>query len=135
MIFAFVNNNRIEKIEDVEQEIADLQAGQYQQIIPIDGFSPMPKLGWLFEGGKLVSNLPDVTPRQIRQALILNGVSLSAIDAALDSLPEPTRSLAITEWEYSIAFKRNRDLVKQVGVMLGWDPDQLDALWEFAGKL
>lgn len=135
MIFAFVNNNRIEKIESVDQEIADLQAGQFQQIIAIDGFSPMPKLGWLFEGGKLVSNLPDVTPRQIRQALILSGVSIDMIEAALNSLPEPTKSLARTEWEYSIAFKRNRGFVNQVGAMLGWTSDQLDSLWDFAGKL
>ena len=135
MIFAFVNNNKIEKIEDVEQEIADLQAGLYQQIIPIEDFNPMPKLGWLFENGKLVSNLPDVTPRQIRQALILSGVSMESIDTALNSMPEPTRSLAKTEWEYSIAFKRNRDLVNQVGVMLGWTSEQLDDLWAFAGKL
>ena len=79
--------------------------------------------------------LPDVTPRQIRQALILSGISLAAIDAALDTLPEPTKSLARTEWEYSISFQRNRALVTQVGQMLGWTPAQLDALWQFAGTL
>lgn len=79
--------------------------------------------------------IPDVTPRQIRQALLLSGVSLTDITNALESLSEPTKSLAITEWEYSITFQRNRPLVASVGVMLGWTPEQLDNLWLFAGTL
>lgn len=79
--------------------------------------------------------ISDVTPRQIRQALILSGVSMSSIDSALNSLPEPTKSLALTEWEYSIAFQRHRPLVAQVGQMLGWNNSQLDALWKFAATL
>jgi len=82
-----------------------------------------------------VISIPDVTPRQIRQALILSGVSLASIEAALATLPEPTKSLAETEWEYSIAFQRYRPLVQQVGLMLGWTPEQLDQLWLFAGTL
>lgn len=81
------------------------------------------------------NDLPDVTPRQIRQALILSGVSLSTIDSAIDAMPEPTRSLARTEWEYSNAFERNRPLVKQVGIAMGWTDEQLDNLWILAGTL
>lgn len=77
----------------------------------------------------------DVTPRQMRQALILNGVSMQQIEDALDSLPEPTKSLAKVEWEYSISFQRNRPLVSQMGAMLGWNEAQLDALWKFASSL
>jgi hypothetical protein len=79
--------------------------------------------------------IQDITPRQIRQALILSGISLTDIDTALNSLPEPTRSLAKTEWGYSISFQRNRPLVSQVGVMLGWTSQQLDDLWKFAATL
>jgi hypothetical protein len=82
-----------------------------------------------------VIGLPDVTPRQMRQALILSGVSLTDIDAALDSLPEPTKSLAKIEWEYSIAFKRLNPLVASVGQILGWTSQQLDDLWKLAGTL
>lgn len=81
------------------------------------------------------ADLPDVTPRQIRQALILSGVNLAEIDQAIDDLPEPTRSLAKAEWEYSNAFERNRPLVAQVAAMLGWTPEQLDQLWILAGTL
>jgi hypothetical protein len=79
--------------------------------------------------------IPDVTPRQIRQALVLSGVNMEQIEAALDSLPEPTRSLAKIEWEYSIAFQRNRPLVAQVGTMLGWTSAQIDDLWALARGL
>lgn len=82
-----------------------------------------------------VEELKDVTPRQIRQALILSGITLDQIDQAIDSLDEPTKSLARVEWEYSIAFQRHRPLVSQVAQMLGWTDEQLDALWRLAASL
>ena len=83
----------------------------------------------------VIPQLPDVTPRQIRQALILSGVTMQSIDDALSSLPEPTQSLAKAEWEYSVAFQRNRPLVASVAVMLGWSSQQVDDLWKFAHSL
>lgn len=77
----------------------------------------------------------DVTARQIRQALIAYGVSMTSIETALDSLPEPQKSLAHIEWEYSNMFQRNRPLTLQVAMMLGWTSDQLDTLWLYAGTL
>lgn len=79
--------------------------------------------------------IADVTPRQMRQALVLSGVSLNDIETALNSLSEPTKSLAKIEWEYSTMFQRNRPLVLQVGAMLGWTSQQLDTLWAFAKTL
>lgn len=79
--------------------------------------------------------IPDVTPRQIRQALVLGGISLATIDAALNSLPEPQKSLALISWNYSLAFERNQELVESVAHLLGWTSQQLDDLWLFAGTL
>ena len=79
--------------------------------------------------------IPDVTPRQIRQALVLSGVSVQQIEDAIDSLPEPNKSMARIEWEYSTAFHRNRPIVAQVGAILGWTSEQLDALWTLASSL
>lgn len=79
--------------------------------------------------------IPDVTPRQIRQALLLSGISLAQIDTAINSLNEPVRSLARVEWEYSNMFQRNRPLVGQVAIMLGWTTQQLDTLWLYASTL
>ena len=78
---------------------------------------------------------PNVTPRQIRQALVLSGVSMEIIDAAIDSLPEPHKILARIEWEYSTAFIRANPLVAQIGQVLGWSSEQIDELWKLAGSL
>lgn len=80
-------------------------------------------------------NISDVTPRQFRQALVLIGVSTQEIELALDSLPEPTKSLAKIEWEYSTIFQRHRPLVNQIGFALGWTSEQLDDLWTLAKSL
>lgn len=81
------------------------------------------------------SRIPSVTPRQIRQALILNGVTLADIDAALDNLEEPTKSLAKVAWEYSVEFDRLDPLVIQVAQMLEWSDADMDQLWSFAATL
>jgi len=78
---------------------------------------------------------PDLTPRQVRQALVLNGITLANIDAAIAQLPEPDRSLAQIEWEYSVAFVRTNPLIAQVAAILGWSTEQLDAMWDFAKTL
>lgn len=82
-----------------------------------------------------IPTIPSVTARQFRQALVLMGISTDTIEAALNSLPEPTKSLATIEWQYSNAFERNRPLVIEVGQMLGYTSDQLDAIWELAASL
>lgn len=79
--------------------------------------------------------IPDVTPRQMRQALVLSGVSMTQIEDALATLPEPTKTLATIEWEYSTMFLRANPLVTTVGTMLGWTEEQLDDLWRLAATL
>lgn len=76
-----------------------------------------------------------ITPRQARQALILQGITELEILAAFNSLPSPTKELALTEWEYSLEIRRNRQLTNSVASMLGWTQFQLDQLFVFAGSL
>lgn len=76
-----------------------------------------------------------VTPRQMRQALILSGVTLQQIEDALNSLEEPTKTLAWIEWEYATVFERHRPIVDQIGQILQWTPEQIDALWIYAASL
>ena len=83
----------------------------------------------------VVREIKPVTPRQIRQALILSGIPLSEIDSAFAAFPEPTKSLAQVEWEYSTLFIRTNPLVATVGQLLGWTSEQLDQLWLMAGSL
>lgn len=76
-----------------------------------------------------------VLPRQFRQALVILGISIADIENAINSLPEPSKSLARIEWEYSLAFQRNNPFVSQVGYILNKTPSQLDDIWILASTL
>lgn len=146
MIFAQISDQKI--VNTIELEDASLldlfninpSTGiDFDCIIQIDIIDPLPGIGWTYVNGlffapPIPGTIPDVTPRQMRTALALYGV-YDLIQPALDSLPEPTKTLAQIQWDYSLAFQRTQPLVSQVGSMLGWNDAQLDALWLFAGTL
>lgn len=81
------------------------------------------------------ATIHNVTPRQIRLALLQFGINSSMIDAALNSLPEPQKSIALIEWNHSSFFERNWPLVDQVAALLGWTESQIDSLWILAANL
>lgn len=76
-----------------------------------------------------------VTPRQLRLAIIMSGLSISQIDSAIALLSEPDRSIASTEWEYSLSFERNHPLVDEIGAILGKTSEEIDAVWLLAETL
>ena len=83
-------------------------------------------------------NVPEilpVTPRQLRLAIIMSGLSIAQIDAAIAVLPEPNKSIASTEWEYSLSFERNHPLVDEIGAILGKTSEEIDAVWLLAETL
>lgn len=82
-----------------------------------------------------VVRYPPISVRQLRQAIVLSGVQLAEIDAQLSSLPEPTRSLALIEWEYGTTFRRENNLLSQVKVLLAWSDEDLNNLWQLAMSL
>lgn len=136
MRYAFINDYVIKKIEDCDSAEAESQLNYYQTVICIDGISPEPQVGWTWDGReRLYLKLSPLTPRQIRMALILNGITLDNISDSFALLEEPLKSLAIIQWEYAIEFLRDDPLVNQVGVALGWSPEQIDQLWMFAHTL
>ena len=75
-----------------------------------------------------------VTMRQARLALLGAGL-LSQVDAAIDALPEPQKSAARIEWDYSSEVHRSRPFVQQLGHALGLSDEQLDALFTQAATL
>lgn len=81
------------------------------------------------------ANIYPVTPRQIRLALLQFGVNGEQIDTALNSLPEPAKSMALIEWNHASLFERNWPLVDQVAAILGWTESQIDDLWILAATL
>lgn len=132
---AFINDNMVKMLKDISEEGVDLVRHHYQVVVDTDTLPRYPGVGWVYKNGKCYPEIPSVTPRQIRQALILSGITRQQVEDGLNSLPEPQKSLALVEWEYSLIFDRGNDLVSQVAAMLGWNEDQLDQLWIFAGKL
>ena len=75
-----------------------------------------------------------VTMRQARLALLEAG-QLAAVEAAINALPEPQRSAARIEWDYSSEVHRGRAFVQTLGAALGLDSDALDALFTQAATL
>jgi len=76
-----------------------------------------------------------VTPRQFRLALLMSGISLSTIEAMIDSLPEPDKSITRITWEYSIEFQRNNPLLNAMAPNLGFTQQQIDELFQLASTL
>lgn len=76
----------------------------------------------------------EVTMRQARLALLGAG-KLADVEAAIASMPEPQRTAAQIEWEYSNALQRSNPFVSQLGAALGLDSAGIDALFVEAAKL
>lgn len=76
----------------------------------------------------------EVTMRQARLALHAAG-KLAAVNAAIAALPEPPKTAALIEWEYSSMVRRDSQFVSMLGPALGLDAAALDALFVAASKL
>lgn len=132
--FAFINDNKVIEKRDAESVDEFTDCHLFQHVIDITDYSYQPQVGWSFENGVLFLKLAPVTARQIRRALLDFGLTETVIVGALNTLSEPTKSQALIEWEYSNEFFRTHNLVALVGQMLGWNTEQLDALWVLAAN-
>lgn len=105
-----------------EREVIIPQVGAGGQIVP----------------GESVNGVPvvpaAVTMRQARLALAGIGL-LPQVDVAINALPEPEKTAAKIEWEFSSVVERNRPFVQQLATSLGLTSAQLDNLFIEAAKL
>ena len=76
----------------------------------------------------------EVTMRQARLALHAVG-KLAAVNAAIAGLPDPPKTAALIEWEYSSTVRRDSQFVSLLGPAIGLDAAGLDALFIAAAKL
>ena len=76
----------------------------------------------------------EVTMRQARLAIHAAG-KLSAVNAAINALPDPPKTAALIEWEYSSTLRRDSQFVAMLSPALGLDSAALDALFIAASKL
>jgi hypothetical protein len=72
--------------------------------------------------------------RQARLALLAAGL-LPMVDAAINALPDPPRTAARIEWDYSNEVHRDKPFVQMLGGALGLTAEQLDNLFTQAAQL
>lgn len=75
-----------------------------------------------------------VEMKQARLALLAVN-KLHLVQPVIDSLPEPQRSSANIEWEYSLTVVRQNSLVSQIGTAIGLDAAAMDELFILAATL
>ena len=93
--------------------------------------------GWVVYDAEPAVVVPvpaEVTMRQARLALHAAG-KLTAVNAAINALPDPPKTAALIEWEYSNSVRRDSQFVALLGPVLGLDAAGLDALFVAASKL
>lgn len=119
-------------IEELELEIVNLTDIQKQYIR--NDFNDV--------ANQTFKAIQPVTNQQLRTALVLMSfqqnkpnIHPDAIRAFIETLPEPNRSLALQQWEYSNEMNRNNPLVNSMATGLGLTSADLDAMWLFARTL
>lgn len=75
-----------------------------------------------------------ITMRQARLCLHKHGM-LAGVQPAIDALPEPDRTAAQIEWDYSSVVERHRGFVLTIAESLGLADEQLDELFIEAATL
>lgn len=76
----------------------------------------------------------EVTMRQARLALLQTG-QLATVESAIASLPEPNKTAALIEWDYSNTVQRNNPFTASMIQMLGMTEQEADALFVLASGL
>ena len=76
----------------------------------------------------------EITMRQARLALLDAGL-LANVQTAINSLPEPSKTKAMIEWDYSNALQRDNPFVTTLGTALGLSSDDIDNLFITASGL
>jgi len=79
--------------------------------------------------------MPDLTPREFRDALIDNDIMPDQVTAAINGIADPkARAKALNAWEYPTMFSRTDQLLEQIGVSFDLTPEAIDVLWATAAR-
>jgi hypothetical protein len=77
-----------------------------------------------------------VSARQIRLWLVGHGVSLQAVDQAIDGIADQTqRDMVRVEWEYAPYIERSHPMLIPLAAALGMDEAAVDAAFVEAAQL
>lgn len=128
-----IHGNKIpsDAVEISDEQHAALLQGQTdgKEIVGDDNGFPM-----LIDRVQIIAVPRIVTMRQARLALLEDG-KLAAVETAINALPEPQRSAARIEWDYSSEVHRDREFVQTLGAALGLEDAALDDLFTQAATL
>jgi hypothetical protein len=120
-----INGITITSAEQLEEAIANMT--EYEKQCLRNDFYGTPN--------DPVNTVQSVTPRQMRIALVMSGISLETIESIIDGLPEPQRTITKVTWEYSVEFQRNNTLLNAMAPILGLTKEQVDNLFALASTL
>jgi hypothetical protein len=77
-----------------------------------------------------------VSARQIRLWLVAHGVSLAAVDAAIDAIPDALQRDSVrVEWEYAPYVERSHPMLVPLAAALGLTEEQVDQAFVEAATL
>lgn len=77
-----------------------------------------------------------VSARQIRLWLVRHGVSLAAVDAAIDAIPDQqARDECRIEWDYAPYILRAHPMLIPLAAALGLTPEQVDEAFREAATI
>ena len=80
-----------------------------------------------------LAQMPKLTRRQFRLALVTNGYDLAAIESLIASIEDPLqRQIIQIEWQDSTVFERTSNSLNYMATLLELDRDQINALWQQA---
>lgn len=121
--------------EDDATVIATLLRKGWQALPP----QPQPDAAWDGSAWVLPPPAPppaSVTARQIRLWLVGHGVSLDAVAAAIQAIPDAaTRATVAVEWEYAPYIERGHPMLLPLAAALGMTSEQVDAAFREAATL
>lgn len=136
MKYAFIKNNTAVEV---------VQSDPFMIFVPhyAEQFTIVPdscKAGYVLNNGVWEPPTPviiipqEITMRQARLALLDIGL-LANVQTAINTLPEPDKTKAQIEWEYSNALQRGNPFVTTLGTALGLSSDDIDNLFITASRL
>jgi hypothetical protein len=117
------------------------------QTIEYRAYADLPNFKWIEESyvrnltpteiAQRQPKLPDTcTPRQLRIALIQNGISPSLIDSQINAITDSVeREIAYAEWEYALEIKKDHPLVEMMAINLNLTKQQVDNIFILAVTL
>jgi len=116
--------NELEEVIDIIDADLSFMQSQYEEW----QYRQVPDL-------PVVPTVPNsITMRQARLALHSQGL-YTAVSAAIDALPDPPKTEAIIEWEYSNEVQRRNGFVSSIAPILGLSEQDLDDLFILGASL